>query len=125
MPAGGNPGAVQQMLPTMIQADKTPAAPADVALAEPSVGATGAAPVAPRTGTVEATAAAGPRPARKVNLLGLDRPGFLALCESLGQKPFRAVQLMRWIHQRAEGDLGAMQVDDFLSTLTRRRAERT
>ena len=92
----------------MIQADKTPAAPADVALAEPSVGATGAAPVAPRTGTVEATAAAGPRPARKVNLLGLDRPGFLALCESLGQKPFRAVQLMRWIHQRAEGDLGAM-----------------
>ena len=34
-------------------------------------------------------------------LLDLDRSGLVALCEQqLGEKPFRAVQLMRWIHQR-------------------------
>jgi 23S rRNA (adenine2503-C2)-methyltransferase len=44
----------------------------------------------------------------KVNLLGLDRAGLLAFCQSLGQKPFRATQLMRWIHQRGEADFDAM-----------------
>jgi 23S rRNA (adenine2503-C2)-methyltransferase len=42
------------------------------------------------------------------NLLGLDRAGLVAFCESLGQKPFRAIQLMRWIHQRGEDDPAAM-----------------
>ena len=34
-----------------------------------------------------------------VNLLELGRPGFAQLCAELGEKPFRARQLMRWIHQ--------------------------
>jgi 23S rRNA (adenine2503-C2)-methyltransferase len=45
---------------------------------------------------------------RPVELLGLDRAGLLALCSSLGEKPFRAVQLMRWVHQRGEDDWAAM-----------------
>ena len=72
------------MLPTMIQPDRTLSGPAGPPPVPPS-------PVA-----------------RKVNLLGLDRAGLAAFCQALGQKPFRAVQLMRWIHQRQEGDLGAM-----------------
>jgi len=45
---------------------------------------------------------------RKVNLLGLDRAGMLAYCAALGEKPFRAHQLLRWIHQRGEDDWNAM-----------------
>jgi adenine C2-methylase RlmN of 23S rRNA A2503 and tRNA A37 len=30
--------------------------------------------------------------------------GFGRLCESLGEKRFRAVQLFRWIHQRGATD---------------------
>jgi 23S rRNA (adenine2503-C2)-methyltransferase len=43
-----------------------------------------------------------------VNLLGLDRAGLLALCDALGEKPFRALQLLRWVHQRNESDWSAM-----------------
>ncbi|MBA3478592.1 MAG: 23S rRNA (adenine(2503)-C(2))-methyltransferase RlmN, partial [Lautropia sp.] len=43
-----------------------------------------------------------------MNLLGLDRAGLLSLCDRLGEKPFRAVQLLRWIHQRTERDWDAM-----------------
>ena len=42
------------------------------------------------------------------NLLGLDRAGFEAFCASLGEKRFRALQLMRWVHQRGCDDLAAM-----------------
>ena len=45
---------------------------------------------------------------RAIDLLGLDRAGLLALCASLGEKPFRALQLMRWVHQRGEDDWTAM-----------------
>ena len=72
------------MLPTMIHPDRTLAGPSGPPQAEP------------------------PAVARKVNLLGLDRAGLVAFCQALGQKPFRAIQLMRWIHQRQESDLGAM-----------------
>src|ERR1700753_1400042 len=34
-----------------------------------------------------------------VNLLDLDAQGLVAYCDSLGEKPFRAKQLQRWIHQ--------------------------
>ncbi len=34
-----------------------------------------------------------------VNLLDLDADGLTAYCGSLGEKPFRAKQLQRWIHQ--------------------------
>jgi 23S rRNA (adenine2503-C2)-methyltransferase len=43
--------------------------------------------------------------APKTNLLGLDLPGLEAFVAALGEKPFRARQLMTWIYKR--------RVDDF------------
>ena len=37
-----------------------------------------------------------------VNLLGLDAEGLARTCAQWGEKPFRARQLMRWVHQRGE-----------------------
>jgi 23S rRNA (adenine2503-C2)-methyltransferase len=44
----------------------------------------------------------------RVNLLDLDLDGLVALCDRLGEKRFRAVQLFRWIHQKGESDLARM-----------------
>ncbi|MBM3358910.1 MAG: 23S rRNA (adenine(2503)-C(2))-methyltransferase RlmN [Betaproteobacteria bacterium] len=43
-----------------------------------------------------------------INLLGLDHRGLQALCAGLGEKPYRAKQLMRWIHHAGVDDFGAM-----------------
>ena len=43
-----------------------------------------------------------------VNLLELERTGFAQFCAGLGEKPFRARQLMRWIHQFGADDFDAM-----------------
>ena len=43
-----------------------------------------------------------------VNLLDLDHAALKAYCEGLGEKPFRATQLFRWIHQRGIGDFDQM-----------------
>jgi 23S rRNA (adenine2503-C2)-methyltransferase len=43
-----------------------------------------------------------------VNLLDFDREALTAWCERLGEKPFRATQLFRWIHQRGAGDFEQM-----------------
>ncbi len=43
-----------------------------------------------------------------VNLLDLDLEGLTAWCGALGEKPFRATQLFRWIHQRGVSDFDAM-----------------
>ncbi|MBP8305714.1 MAG: radical SAM protein [Burkholderiaceae bacterium] len=43
-----------------------------------------------------------------VNLLGLDAEGLARTCQGWGEKPFRARQLSRWIHQRGEADFAAM-----------------
>jgi 23S rRNA (adenine2503-C2)-methyltransferase len=43
-----------------------------------------------------------------VNLLDLDAEGLVAYCESLGEKPFRAKQLERWIHQYNAADFDGM-----------------
>ena len=43
-----------------------------------------------------------------VNLLDFDLDGLAAFCEGLGEKRFRAVQLLRWIHQRGQADFGQM-----------------
>jgi len=43
-----------------------------------------------------------------VNLLDFDRDALTAYCERLGEKPFRAVQLFRWIHQRGAADFAQM-----------------
>ncbi|MEY4653864.1 MAG: hypothetical protein RI884_2445 [Pseudomonadota bacterium] len=42
------------------------------------------------------------------NLLDFDLEGLAALCESLGEKRFRATQLFRWIHQRGASDFEQM-----------------
>lgn len=44
----------------------------------------------------------------KVNLLGLDVEALTAQCEEWGQKPFRALQLSQWIHQRGCADFEQM-----------------
>jgi 23S rRNA (adenine2503-C2)-methyltransferase len=44
----------------------------------------------------------------KENLLGLDADGLARFFESLGEKPFRARQALRWIHQLGESDFTAM-----------------
>ena len=43
-----------------------------------------------------------------VNLLDLDAEGLVAYCDSLGEKPFRAKQLQRWIHQYNAADFDGM-----------------
>lgn len=42
------------------------------------------------------------------NLLGLDPTQLADYCGKLGEKPFRAKQLQRWIHQFGAGDFDAM-----------------
>ena len=42
------------------------------------------------------------------NLLGLSRDKMKALFSELGEKPFRAQQIMQWLHQRGELELNAM-----------------
>ena len=46
--------------------------------------------------------------AEKINLLGLSREKLKALFAELGEKPFRAEQVMKWIHQRGVLDFDAM-----------------
>lgn len=43
-----------------------------------------------------------------INLLDLDRDGLTRWCVEQGEKPFRATQLFRWIHQRGQSDFSAM-----------------
>jgi 23S rRNA (adenine2503-C2)-methyltransferase len=43
-----------------------------------------------------------------VNLLEFERSGFVQFCAALGEKPFRARQLMHWIHQCGVADFDAM-----------------
>ncbi|MFA5521594.1 MAG: 23S rRNA (adenine(2503)-C(2))-methyltransferase RlmN [Castellaniella sp.] len=43
-----------------------------------------------------------------INLLGMDDAALLAFVGELGGKPFRARQLMRWVHQRGEASFEAM-----------------
>ena len=43
-----------------------------------------------------------------VNLLGLGRPELTTYCADLGEKSFRAKQLLHWIHQAGAADFGVM-----------------
>ncbi len=43
-----------------------------------------------------------------VNLLDFDPAGLAAFVASAGEKPFRAKQLSRWLHQRFAGDVESM-----------------
>lgn len=44
----------------------------------------------------------------RANLLDYDLEGLARMCERLGEKRFRAVQLFRWVHQRGANDFDAM-----------------
>jgi 23S rRNA (adenine2503-C2)-methyltransferase len=44
----------------------------------------------------------------KTNLLGLNRKAMEDYFRSIGDKPFRAAQLLQWIHQRGVADFAAM-----------------
>ena len=43
-----------------------------------------------------------------INLLGLDSGGLQAYCAGIGERPFRARQLMRWMHHAGVDDFDAM-----------------
>jgi 23S rRNA (adenine2503-C2)-methyltransferase len=43
-----------------------------------------------------------------VNLLGLDQDALRGFCAELGEKPYRARQLLRWIHHAGVDDFSAM-----------------
>ncbi len=47
-------------------------------------------------------------PTQLTNLLGLSKNKMEVYLLSLGEKPFRAIQLMKWIHQQGETDFDAM-----------------
>jgi 23S rRNA (adenine2503-C2)-methyltransferase len=44
----------------------------------------------------------------KTNLLGLDPAGLAAFFAALGEKPFRATQVLKWMHQQGVDDFEAM-----------------
>ncbi|MGZ8217626.1 23S rRNA (adenine(2503)-C(2))-methyltransferase RlmN [Methylomagnum sp.] len=47
-------------------------------------------------------------PGETINLLGLDRQAMEAFFVEIGEKPFRASQLLQWIHQRGVDDFALM-----------------
>lgn len=47
-------------------------------------------------------------PTQLSNILGLSKSKMEAFLLDLGEKPFRAIQLMKWIHQQGETDFDAM-----------------
>ncbi|MCC5864941.1 MAG: 23S rRNA (adenine(2503)-C(2))-methyltransferase RlmN [Wenzhouxiangella sp.] len=47
-------------------------------------------------------------PAKKTNLLGLDQAGLERFFADLGEKPYRARQVLQWVHQRGVADFGLM-----------------
>ncbi len=49
-----------------------------------------------------------PAATTRTNLLGLNRPQLEAFVVSLGAKPFRARQLMKWIYKRGVGEFASM-----------------
>jgi 23S rRNA (adenine2503-C2)-methyltransferase len=59
--------------------------------------------------------------ALKQNLLGLDAAGLAAFFQAQGEKPFRAGQVQRWIHQVGENDFSKMS--DLAKVLREKLAE--
>ena len=55
------------------------------------------------------------------NLLDFDQPGLAAFFAELGEKPFRAKQLMRWMHHFGVNDFG--QMTDVAKTLREKLAQ--
>ena len=44
----------------------------------------------------------------KINLLDMDRDSLIEWCAGIGEKPFRATQLCRWLHRHVESDFDNM-----------------
>ena len=65
-------------------------------------------------------AAAGSAPPEKLNLLGLDRSGLEGFFAELGEKPFRASQILKWVHAR-----GVTNFDDMTDLSKALRAKLT
>ncbi len=57
----------------------------------------------------------------RVNLLDFDLPGLVAFFESIGEKPFRARQVLQWLHQRGADDFE--QMTDLAKSLRMRLPE--
>ncbi|MGN6387889.1 MAG: 23S rRNA (adenine(2503)-C(2))-methyltransferase RlmN [Burkholderiaceae bacterium] len=60
--------------------------------------------------------------ANPINLLDFDSAQLAAYCAGLGEKPFRARQLLRWIHQYGAGDFA--QMTDLAKSLREKLASR-
>lgn len=56
----------------------------------------------------ESESAPSAAPVQKINLLGLSRPEMEAFFESIGEKKFRAGQVLKWIHQFGVDDFDQM-----------------
>ncbi len=56
----------------------------------------------------EPSAALVKEPSAKLDLLGFTRSQFETLLTELGEKPYRAPQIMKWLHHRFVGDFGEM-----------------
>ncbi|MFM8991468.1 MAG: 23S rRNA (adenine(2503)-C(2))-methyltransferase RlmN, partial [Alphaproteobacteria bacterium] len=69
---------------------------------------TTAAPAAAKPEIDTAQAPLAPRADGRRNLVGLARPEIAAALAELGEKPFRAAQLWRWIYVRGATDFGGM-----------------
>ncbi|PID62337.1 MAG: 23S rRNA (adenine(2503)-C(2))-methyltransferase RlmN [Gammaproteobacteria bacterium] len=59
-------------------------------------------------GSAARNAAPATRHQAGINLFDLDRKAFEAYMTSLGEKPFRARQIMKWLYQRQQRDVQAM-----------------
>jgi len=57
----------------------------------------------------------------RVNLLDFDLPGLVAFFESIGEKPFRARQVLQWLHQRGADEFE--QMTDLAKSLRSRLPE--
>ena len=70
----------------------------------------GASRLAPQTDSVEKSESGlvGLGEKAKTNLLGMNRKAMEEYFLSIGDKPFRAAQLLQWIHQRGTDDFAAM-----------------
>ena len=55
-----------------------------------------------------ASPAPGPEGAQRANLLGMARPRLESFFESLGERPFRARQVLKWVHARGASDFEPM-----------------
>ena len=57
----------------------------------------------------------------KVNLLEFDAAGMAGFCAAIGEKPFRARQLLRWVHRSGEAEFERMS--DLAGSLRQRLGE--